>query len=307
MTLSELVASTGVPASTVHHYLRLGLVPAPQRTATNRFLYDDRHAAAVRAVRYLRERRGLGLEEIAAVLPGVLADTDRSAWLDGWDADGGADAPRRILHAAVEAFRTRDYAEVTVSDVAASAGVAKGSVYRHYSSKEQLFAASVERVLDDTAEAFASVVARLGGPARVTESPEQAAADLALPVAMALPLLIEVGARAAKGHRPSRRLASKVLRTLARAAGQSGAPQTAGEALRAGLAVINAAFAVVVEWALDPSTEPLLPTGPADGTALATVSSSGAPVPHLGRGAAGRAQVPATRVIDMGNHGAYNG
>ena len=267
MSLSELVARTGVPASTVHHYLRSGLVPAPARTATNRFRYDDSHVTAVRAVRMLRDKRGLGLDDIAAVLPEVLADPGLDAVLGEADPDGEPDVALRILAVAIEAFSERDFAEVTMGEVAATAGVAKGSVYRHFSSKEDLFAAAVDRLLTDTAAAFAAVVADLGGPARVTESPERAAADLALPVALALPLLMEVGARAAKGHPGSRRIARRVLRTLACAAGQPPPGDPPGDPFRDGLAVINAAFAVVLEWALDPSSEPPLPTRSPTGAA----------------------------------------
>src|SRR5436190_21653292 len=38
--VGELVARTGVPAATVHHYLKLGLLPPAHRAARNRFLYE---------------------------------------------------------------------------------------------------------------------------------------------------------------------------------------------------------------------------------------------------------------------------
>lgn len=257
LSLSELVAATGVPASTVHHYLRAGIVPPPNREAANRFSYDDRHVTALRGVRTLRGAWGLSLEEIGAVLPELLDHPELAAQLARTDADGAAE---RLVAVAVDAFRERSFAEVTVADLALRAGVAKGSVYHHFASKEDLFTAAVTRVLADTAAAFADVVGRLGGPRRVAAAPEQAAAELAVPVALALPLLIEVGARAAKGHDPSRRLAERVLRTLARAAGQPPPGETTPEdPVGAGLEVIDAAFAVVIEWALDPSTEPALP------------------------------------------------
>src|ERR1700734_1571148 len=69
LCLSEVVAATGVPASTIHHYRRAGVIPPPARPTTNRFVYDDRHVQAIRLVRTLRERRGLHLGEIAEVLP----------------------------------------------------------------------------------------------------------------------------------------------------------------------------------------------------------------------------------------------
>jgi AcrR family transcriptional regulator len=49
----------------------------------------------------------------------------------------------RILHSAMELFGEKGFEEVPIDEVAARAGVGKGSVYRQFGSKEQLYAASV--------------------------------------------------------------------------------------------------------------------------------------------------------------------
>jgi AcrR family transcriptional regulator len=49
----------------------------------------------------------------------------------------------RILHSAMELFGERGFEDVPIDDVAARAGVGKGSIYRQFGSKEQLYAASV--------------------------------------------------------------------------------------------------------------------------------------------------------------------
>ena len=49
----------------------------------------------------------------------------------------------RILHSAMELFGEKGFDDVPIDDVAARAGVGKGSVYRQFGSKEQLYAASV--------------------------------------------------------------------------------------------------------------------------------------------------------------------
>jgi AcrR family transcriptional regulator len=49
----------------------------------------------------------------------------------------------RILHSAMELFGDRGFDDVPIDEVAARAGVGKGSVYRQFGSKEQLYAASV--------------------------------------------------------------------------------------------------------------------------------------------------------------------
>src|SRR5207247_9546189 len=76
LTLRALVQRTGIPATTIHHYSRLGLLPEPERVAPNRFHYDERHVQALRLVRLLRERRRLPLDTIRRVLPALLAVED---------------------------------------------------------------------------------------------------------------------------------------------------------------------------------------------------------------------------------------
>src|SRR5439155_19252185 len=84
--IGELVARTGVPAATVHHYLRMGLLPPARRTAPNRFLYDERHVQALRLIRVLRERRGLPLPVIRRVLPDLLGlERDQAFRPEMWD------------------------------------------------------------------------------------------------------------------------------------------------------------------------------------------------------------------------------
>jgi AcrR family transcriptional regulator len=219
-SLSELVAHSGVPASTIHHYRRAGMIPEPEREAANRFAYDQRHLDAL-----------LKIRAQAAAPP-------------EWRA--------RIVAAAIEAFQTRSYSEVTVSDIAEAAHLAKGSVYRYFSSKEELLTAAVETLLADTELRFEAAVTALGGPAGLTDDPEKTALVFGHLVAGALPMLLELGARAAKGHEPSADLARKVLRTLAEASGRpfTGADAEPDAAVRAGLSVIESAFATVLAWAV---------------------------------------------------------
>jgi AcrR family transcriptional regulator len=220
LSLSELVAKSGVPASTIHHYRRSGLIPPPEREASNRFAYDERH-----------------LEALLLIRAQTSAESECRA---------------RIVAAAIEAFKTRSYGEVSVSDIAEAAGMAKGNVYRYFHSKEDLLTAAVESLLDTTAARFESALDPLGGVEALKGDPDQAALVFGYLVADVLPMLLELGARAAKGHEPSADLGRKVLRTLAEAAGRPFAGPSAAveDAVQAGLRVIETAFATVMNWAV---------------------------------------------------------
>ena len=51
LSLSDLVARTGVPASSIHHYRRSGLIPPPERVSANRFVYGEVHVEALLTLR----------------------------------------------------------------------------------------------------------------------------------------------------------------------------------------------------------------------------------------------------------------
>jgi AcrR family transcriptional regulator len=208
LTLSELVSRTGVPASTIHHYRRTGQIPPPERQSANRFLYDEGHIDAVLAVR---------------AQPAAEHD----------------DCRMRIVAAAIEAFKTRSYAEVSMSDIAEAAQMAKGNVYRYFPSKEALLASAIDS---------------MGGVDGLIGDPDKSALALGYVVADVMPILLELGARAAKGHEPSATTARHVLRTLATTAGRpflpAGADYDNDRAIEEGLKVIQTAFATVLTWSV---------------------------------------------------------
>jgi AcrR family transcriptional regulator len=165
LTIAEVVAQSDVPPATVHYYLRHGLLPPPKRVAANRFTYDDRHVQGLKLIRILRDRRGLSLDIIRRIMPELLRLEGEEAFRpEMWDK---ALAPRlsrrrspsaRLLDAAKDAFARRGYGDVNVDDICRAARIAKGSFYRHYRSKEDLFFAAVESTAADLCRLYSEAV-----------------------------------------------------------------------------------------------------------------------------------------------------
>ena len=82
-----------------------------------------------------------------------------------------------IVEAVNRLLATKGYDLMTVDEVAAEAGIAKASLYKHFTSKEELAAAAMVRVLDRAlaqletlrADAAASPVEQLKAVARWTD------------------------------------------------------------------------------------------------------------------------------------------
>ncbi|MHC1782306.1 MAG: TetR/AcrR family transcriptional regulator [Anaerolineaceae bacterium] len=70
-----------------------------------------------------------------------------------------------IVQAARDLFLTRDYDQVTMQDVVDALGLAKGTVYYYFPSKEDLLEAVVEHLIDEATAHMQTLVDNAGGAA----------------------------------------------------------------------------------------------------------------------------------------------
>ena len=75
----------------------------------------------------------------------------------------------RLLAAAEELFGQRSYGRTTVADICARAGMATGSFYAYFGSKEEVFAAVVRAINADLRMAMKAALARAGDSQRTRE------------------------------------------------------------------------------------------------------------------------------------------
>jgi AcrR family transcriptional regulator len=68
-----------------------------------------------------------------------------------------------IESAARKLFASRGFAETSIDEIAARAGVAKGAVYHHFASKEAIFARLVDALQAELAAELAAAPPRRGG------------------------------------------------------------------------------------------------------------------------------------------------
>jgi len=252
--MAELVERTGVPAPSIHHYLRMGLLPRPKLIAPNRFAYDQRHEQAVLLIRLLRERRRLSLGVIRQVLPELLRLDEEQAFRPAmWDqvvgvqlARGRRRTPRaRLLGAAMEAFAKRGYGDVNVDDIARAAGIAKGSLYRHFRNKEDLFFASAEAAADEVVRGFTRAWPGSG------PSGTDPAEVLARALEPSLPIFMDLFTRALQRRPGYPRTARRIFSDMAGALGER---LGAEDPIAAGAGLLRRSAASLFTTVLQPST-----------------------------------------------------
>ncbi len=66
--ISELVAQTGVPKSTILYYIREGLLPEAKKLKSNVHRYNDEHIELIRYIKYMKEEIGSSNDQIRFAL-----------------------------------------------------------------------------------------------------------------------------------------------------------------------------------------------------------------------------------------------
>jgi AcrR family transcriptional regulator len=141
MKIADLEKQSGVGRSTIHHYLNLGLLPAPRVEGPKKHLFDPEHITRLNEIRRLRDA-GWPLARIRKHFGTRAAgQTARRPELLPPDA-----TQKRIVERATSMFAERGFDGVRLSEVAREAGIGKATLYRYFQDKRALFVDCVERV-----------------------------------------------------------------------------------------------------------------------------------------------------------------
>lgn len=228
-TIRDLVQLTAVPASSIHHYRRLGLIPDPTRSPSNQHQYDERHVTALTMVRSLR-RRGCSLDEIRDVVGDLLRERDGAcSAVDGLElAEQVSDrSPEtKLIDAAITEFTLHGFHEVSVGGLCERADVAKGTFYRCFESKEDVFLAAARAIIERAIDGFDRVAGDLPEPERPTA--------FATHLRPGLPVLFELAKRLTLDSGPTVSEAVSLFTGLARRLGRVVQPEAADAQAEAG-------------------------------------------------------------------------
>jgi AcrR family transcriptional regulator len=216
LTITELADQSGVAIPSIHHYRRLGLLPAPTAVESKRFLYSERHVETLKLVRLLRDRWRLSLPSIAELLPELMAvERSQPYSVEMWDQIVTTYLVRsepslpaaRLLAAARQAFASEGYDTVNVGQICEAAGMAKGSFYRYFDSKHDIFLAAALSTVDAVGEGLDI----LNEPMSETK----AVAELATLLKPFVPLYLEIMTRELRGEKDVAGIASGITEGIA--------------------------------------------------------------------------------------------
>jgi len=149
MKMAELVETTGIPRTTIHYYLREGLLPEPEKAGKTVAYYGREHVERLLEIQKMQEVDLLPLGEIKKRLAPAREGGSRSSRA----ASGRAAITRkRILDAAIKEFSEKGYRKTRVTDIISSLGIATMTFYRYFPNKRQLFLEVVDTIVANMVE-----------------------------------------------------------------------------------------------------------------------------------------------------------
>jgi DNA-binding transcriptional MerR regulator len=145
LTISELERASGVPRSTIHYYIREGLLPQPQKTAGTRALYSEHHLLLLEEIQDAKAA-GRSLSEIRADLQARIRELrENSIDLEAQEYDRNHQA---ILRFAIKKLMREGYRRTHVADLTRDLGISSSVFYTHFPSKRHLLVECFRTFID---------------------------------------------------------------------------------------------------------------------------------------------------------------
>jgi AcrR family transcriptional regulator len=130
----------------INRYLKEGILPRPDEGEN----YGEYHLERLRMIDHLRSRYGMSLKEISGLF-GIIESTAGGETAEEPEGDKqAADRRERILDNASELFAAKGYHGTTIDEIVQATGIAKGTFYIYFDSKEELLVEVIKRLIEST-------------------------------------------------------------------------------------------------------------------------------------------------------------
>ncbi len=138
-------AGTSITRPQINRYLREGLLPPPEEGD----LFGEHHLDRLRMIDHLRSRYGMSLKDISGLF-GVIVATGQGEVAGEPEERQAVDRKQRIIENASDLFAAKGYHGTTIDEIVQATGIAKGTFYIYFDSKEELLLEVIKRLIDTT-------------------------------------------------------------------------------------------------------------------------------------------------------------
>ncbi|MGA2733535.1 MAG: TetR family transcriptional regulator [Syntrophobacteraceae bacterium] len=151
MRINELEKRAGVPKTTIHFYVRHGLLHPPLKTARTMAYYDESHLKKLQSIQKIKVEGRVPLwflKESLEKKDGQSRASLASSVREIAATTKAKDRKRQeIANAAIRIFSEKGYQKVKIRDITASLGISTGTFYIYFKDKRALFVDVVDTVI----------------------------------------------------------------------------------------------------------------------------------------------------------------
>lgn len=154
MRITELEKRAGVPKTTIHFYVRNGLLHPPFKTGRTMAYYDESHLKRLQALQEIKSKGRVPIAFLKESLAKLEREQDKPESLIESPAREIATTTRakdrkrqEITKAAIRIFSEKGYHQVKIRDITASLGISTGTFYIYFEDKRELFVDVVDTVI----------------------------------------------------------------------------------------------------------------------------------------------------------------
>jgi len=150
MRIKELVEKSKVPRTTIHFYLRHGLLPPPHKTGRTMAYYDDSHLHRLQTIERLKKGSRMPIALLKEQLDSLENGTDET--FKEYDVTKAVATTKEkklkrkeIIKQAISVFSRKGYHQTKIVDITKSLQISTGTFYLYFNNKRDLFM----EVIDD--------------------------------------------------------------------------------------------------------------------------------------------------------------
>jgi len=144
----EVDTGSRLTRNQVNRYVKEGLLPPPEEGE----VFGENHMERLRMIEHLRSRYGISLRDISGLFGVIVGAGAEEGPEEPEEEKLAVDRRELIVENATELFAAKGYHGTTIDEIVQATGIAKGTFYIYFNSKEELLVEVIKRLIDDTLE-----------------------------------------------------------------------------------------------------------------------------------------------------------
>ncbi len=172
ITIAELEKKTGTKRSTIHHYVRSGLLHEPDKTSQTMAYYDESHKIKLDLIKkiksnFLKDAKTTRVpldfiqDKLEEYLPKTKLTSPGPTSIKIKPNIPGSEKKKQIIREALVLYTMHGYRKTTIRDVCKKAGISTPSFYHYFPDKRELFVEAIEYVIEEWREEVAATVGKI--------------------------------------------------------------------------------------------------------------------------------------------------